>query len=669
MKTCYKTIKLFMLLTLVTTLAIAQDTSVSGKVTDDNGGGLPGASIIIKGTTTGTITDQDGIFSLVVPDDGTLVISYIGFINQEIAVNGRSTIDVRMVDDATQLEELVVIGYGSVKKSDLTGSVASVKSEEINAFPTANVMQSLSGRAPGVEVIQTTGAPGAGINIRIRGTNSTQGSNEPLYVIDGFPYSGNPTNINNADIESIEILKDASATAIYGSRGANGVVLITTKGGSSGKTQIDFHTGYTVQTIRKRMNLMNSEEYAQLANEQAVNDGVAPYFSASEISAFGQNTTDWQDLLFQSAPLSNTSLSISGGNESTQFSVGGGIFQQEGIIKGSDYNRYSFHTRFHHDISDKFKVDVSLNTSRIKTGRKDSGGGARGTSLFNSAITSPPTSPAYNSDGSIFDFGTGLHAFVSPDATNALYYRDEQTQTNQANVVLGNASFSYNPIPSITIKTLGGIENRDERSDIYKTLNFRNSSGSASIKTSQFRSVLSENTVSYNESFADRHTISAVAGFTYQNFIGTSLSAAGQGFLSDVFGTHNLSASSSPGVPTSGYTESTLQSWLGRVNYSLDNKYLFTVSFRADGSSRFSKGDKWGYFPSAAVAWRVSEEEFLKGNDFMSNLKLRASWGKTGSQAIAPYATLNQLQSGSTTFGNALFVSFAPGSRLPAGLK
>ena len=660
---------LLLLIFFLTPLITFGQLTVSGVVTSD-GEALIGANVLIQGTSTGTITDINGQYSIEnVPDaNSVLVISFVGYESQQIALDGRTAIDVVLEADIALLEEFVVTGYGTQKRTDLTGSVSSVKSKDINAFPTTNAMQALSGRAPGVEVIQTTGAPGAEVSLRIRGTNSVQGSNEPLYVIDGFPYSGNPTNLNPSDIESIEILKDASATAIYGSRGANGVVLITTKAGSSGKTQVDFHTGYSVQTIRKKMDLMNASEYAQLANEQAVNDGVAPYFTAGEISAFGAGT-DWQDLLFQNAPLSNTSISVNGGNERTRFSVGGSAFLQDGIIDGSDYDRYSFRTKFNHDINDKFSTDISLNLSRIDTDRKDIGGGARGTSLFNSAITSPPTAPPRNNDGSIFDFGTGYHPFISPDMNNPLYYVEELIETNQANVFLGNASVSYNPIPSITIKTMGGIQNSDERFDRYQTLDFRTSSGDARVNTVQSTSLLSENTVSYNESFAGRHSISAVAGFTYQNFLRTSLSANGASFLSDVFETHNLGAAGNAGIPTSGYTESTLLSYLGRVNYSLNNKYLFTVSFRADGSSRFSAGNKWGYFPSGAVAWRLSEEDFLKDNDFISNLKLRASWGKTGSQAIEPYSTLNQLLPGNTTFDNNLFTTFAPGSRLPADLK
>jgi len=653
---------------LRTTRAVFQPQTVSGTITDENGDPLPGVYVTIKGTTQGTLAVEGGNYSIEVDGpEAVLVFSFVGTESQEIVVGNQTTINITLVTEAALLQDIVVIGYGTVKKSDLTGSVSQVKSEVISSLPATNVQLAMSGRTPGVEVIQTTGAPGAAVNLRIRGTNSIQGSNEPLYVVDGFPYSGNPTNINPSDIESIEILKDASATAIYGSRGANGVVLITTKGGFSGNTQVDFHMGYSVQTIRKKMDLMNASEYAELANEQAVNDGVAPYFTAAEVSAFGEGT-DWQDVLFQNAPLLNTSLMVNGGNEKTKFSVGGSAFLQDGIMKGSDYDRYSFRTKFNHDLGENFRVDVSLNASRVKSDRKDSGGGARGTSLFNAAITSPPTAPEYNPDGTIYDF-LPLHPFVSPDQHNPLYYIEETEQTSRSNVVLGNAAFIFNPIPSITIKVLGGIENRDRREDTFRTLEFRNSAGYANVNTDQFTSLLSENTISYNGSFAGMHNISAVAGFTYQNFLLTSLSADGTGFLSNVFQTYNLGAAGTPGIPESGYSESTLLSWLGRVNYSLNNKYLLTVSFRADGSSRFTEGDKWGYFPSAALAWRLSEEAFLQNISIISDLKLRASWGLTGSQAISPYSTLNQLSSGNTVFGDNLYTTFAPGSRLPSDLK
>ena len=645
------------------------DQTVTGTVTDENGEGLPGVSILVKGTQRGTTTDAGGKYKLDVANaEAILVFSFVGYLSQEIVVKSQSQINVSLKTDTKSLNEVVVVGYGTVKKSDLTGSVAQVKSKELNAFPTANVLQSLSGRAAGVQVTQNTGAPGGGVSVRIRGTNSIQGSNEPLYVVDGFPTSGsNPTVLNNVDIESIEILKDASATAIYGSRGANGVVLITTKQGKAGKTRVDFETSFSSQTLRKKLDLMNAKQYAMFYNEQAVNDKLSPYFSQAQVDGFGEGF-DWQNLVFQRAPMKTTSLNISGGNDKTQFSVSGSFFGQDGIVKGSDYNRYSLRTNINHKISEKFSVNLSSTLTRLKTSRRDSEGGSRGNSMISAAISAPPTLTPYNEDGTYRVLAIA-YPFVATDLINPLNFINEQSNVIKANRVLTNAALIYKPIPEITVKISGGIENADDRTDNYTTRNYINSPGRASVSTSQFTSLLNENTISFNKTFQQIHNISAVAGFTYQDFVSTSLSGSGNGFLSDVTETSGLGSATTPGIPGSGYSKSVLLSYLARVNYGLKDKYLATVSIRRDGSSRYSDGNKWGYFPSGALAWRISNEEFLKNNKFISELKLRASWGFTGSQAIDPYATLNQLSANRTVFDDALYTAFAPGTRLPGNLK
>lgn len=583
-------------------------------------------------------------------------------------VGNQTTIDLSLVTDQAQLNEVVVVGYGTVRKSDLTGSLAQIKSKEINAFPATNVLQAMSGRAPGVQVIQNTGAPGGAVSVRIRGTNSVQGSNEPLYVVDGFPTSGsNPTIINNSDIESIEILKDASATAIYGSRGANGVVLITTKQGKAGKIQVDYEGTYSQQTLRKKLDLMNAKEYASFYNEQATNDKVARYFTQAQIDAFGEGY-DWQDLVFRQAPMQTHNLTVSGGNEKNRFSIGGSIFSQDGIIIGSNYQRYSLRANVHTDVSKKFSLAYGATLTNIRTSRQNSGGGNRGGSLISAAISAPPTLTPYNDDGSYRVLATA-YPFISNVITNPLNYVNEQTDDVNANRVLANVALTFKPFDGLAIKISGGIENSDDRNDGYTTTNFINSQGSANVSSAQGRSLLSENTISYNKVLGGKHSIAAVAGFTYQDFLNTSLGASGVGFLSNVTETANLSSANTPGIPSSSYSFATLLSYLGRVNYSYNNRYLATVSFRADGSSRYSEGNKWGYFPSAALAWRVSEEEFLKNSSFLSDLKVRASWGETGSQAISPYATLNTLSSGKTVFDDALYNTFAPGTRLPGNLK
>jgi TonB-linked SusC/RagA family outer membrane protein len=651
--------------------AQAADRQISGTVKSETGEGLPGVSVVVKNTTRGTTTDAQGKYKLTIPDDGraiTLVFSFVGYLNQEIAIGNRASIDLQLVPNDKSLDEVIVVGYGTVKKSDLTGSLSQVKSKEINSYPATNVLQALTGRAAGVQVLQNTGAPGASVSVRIRGTNSIQGSNEPLYVVDGFPLSGsNPTVLNNADIENMEILKDASATAIYGSRGANGVVLITTKHGKAGKTRVDLETSYSSQTLRKKLDLMNAQEYATFYNEQATNDKQKPYFTQDQINAFGQGF-DWQNLVFQKAPMKTTALNVSGGNEKTQFSLSGSAFNQDGIVKGSDYNRYSLRANINHAVSSKFSVNFGGTLTRLQTGRKDSGGGSRGNSMIAGAISAPPTLTPYNDDGTYRTLAIA-YPFVATDLVNPLNFINEQNNQTKANVALLNASLIFKPIESITIKVSGGVENRDDRSDNYTTRNFVNSSGAASVGTNQFTSLLSENTISYNKTINLKHTVSAVAGFTYQDFLNTSLSGSGVGFLSNTPETYDLASASTPGIPSSSYSKSVLLSYLARVNYSYNSKYLATVSIRRDGSSKYSEGNKWGYFPSAALAWRVSNEEFMKDNTFVSDLKVRASWGLTGSQAINAYATLNQLYSGKTVFGDALYNTYGPNTNLPGNLK
>ncbi len=643
-----------------------QDKKVTGKVTDSSGTPLPGASVVVKGTTTGVITDNNGNYSLSnITENATLQFSFIGMKTQEVKIGTQTTINVVLTEESIGLDEVIAIGYGTMKKSDLTGSVSQIKSEAINAFPSTNVFQALSGRSSGVQVMQTTGAPGASISIRIRGSNSIQGSNEPLYVVDGFPVN-NPTAFNNADIESIEILKDASSTAIYGSRGANGVVLITTKKGKVGKNIVEFESSYSSQSLIRKLDLMNATEYATLYNIKAINDKVAPYFTDSEIEKFG-NGFDWQNFIYKAAPMLTSSINVNGGNEKTKFSISGSILNQDGIINGSTYDRYSIRSNLDHHFSKKFSAILSTTFTRINTDRMDSGGGSRGNTLISSQLA-PPTLTPYNDDGSYRVLAT-VYPFVAPDLINPLNFINEQFSQIKANIALINAAMIFNPTEELTIKISGGLENRDDRTDSYTTRNFINSAGSASVSTGQFVSLLNENTISYNKSFNKKHNISAVAGLSYQDFLNTSLSGSGTGFLSDVFETYNLGAATTPGIPGSGYSKSILLSYLGRVNYNYKGKYFATTSYRADGASKFSKGNKWGYFPSAALAWRISEEDFLKDNRLVSNLKLRTSWGTTGSQAIGPYVTLNQLFSGKTTFNDALYNTFAPGTSLPGNLK
>jgi TonB-dependent starch-binding outer membrane protein SusC len=649
--------------------ALAQNPRVSGRVTGASNETLPGVSILVKGSNLGTTSDANGNYQIDLPTSGAvLVFSYVGYLSQEVNTVNQSVVNVTLKENDQQLSEVVVVGYGTIKKSDLTGSLSQVKAREINAFPATNVLQAMSGRAPGVQVTQNTGAPGAGVSVRIRGTNSVQGSNEPLYVVDGFPTSGsNPTIINNSDIQSIEVLKDASATAIYGSRGANGVVLITTKQGKSGKMQVDYEGSYSQATLRKKLEMMNAKEYAMFYNEQALTDKVTPFFTQTQIDGFGKGF-DWQDLIFKKAPMQTHNLTVSGGNEKTRFSVSGSIFDQDGILVGSNYKRYSLRAALNTDISKMFSLSYGATLTKIKTSRQNNGAGNRGGTLISAAISAPPTLTPYNEDGSYRVLATS-YPFISNVLTNPLNYVEQQTDEVDANRVLANAALIFKPLDGLSIKISGGIENSDDLTEAYTTTNFINSQGSASVSNNRGTSLLSENTISYIKTLAVKHSISAVAGFTYQDFLSKNLGGSGVGFLSNVTETANLGSATTPGIPSSSYSYSTLLSYLGRVNYSYNNRYLATLSFRADGSSKYSEGNKWGFFPSAALAWRLSEETFIKDISAITDLKLRSSWGLTGSPAIAAYATLNNLSAGKTVFDDALSNTFAPGTRLPGNLR
>lgn len=648
-------------------IAVPVDFEISGTVIDETGTGLPGVNVLIKGTTKGTSTDAEGKFVLSVPDKtSVLVFSFIGYTPQEIVVGEQTQFSIQLESDAHSLQEVIIVGYGTVKKSDLTGSVASIKSEDINAYPATNVMQTLAGRATGVQISQNTGAPGAPLSVRIRGTNSVQGDNEPLYVVDGFPYSGNPTLLNNADIESIEVLKDASATAIYGSRGANGVVLITTKSGKAGKITVDYDGYYGWQTIRKKIDMMNAREYAQFYNEQAANDKLAPHFTQAEIDAMGEGT-DWQESVLQTAPIQNHTITVAGGSEKTKFSLSGSNFNQAGIIIGSDYVRNSLRANISSDLSKMFTLDVNAILSRIDSDRKNSGQGNRGGSLISAMISGYPTFDTHAADGSYTRLAE-VYSWGSNAIINPLNFTEQESDFIRSNKVLTNAALTFKPIEGLSIKVSGGIDNTDDRVDYYRTTKFINSQGSARVETSQRTSVLNENTISYVKEFG-RHSISAVGGFTYQNYKATALNASGSGFVSDVQSSFDIGAATTQGVPSSSYSEWTLLSYLGRVNYAFNDKYLATVSFRADGSSRYTEGQKWGSFPSASLAWKLSEEGFIKNVSFISDLKLRVGYGETGSTAISPYYTLNQLASGKVVFGDALITSYSPGNRLAGPLK
>jgi TonB-linked SusC/RagA family outer membrane protein len=645
----------------------------SGRVVNEQGEGLSGASVIIKGSDKGTQTDGNGNFAIEAQPNDVLVASYIGHVAKEIKISGSNNMPILITlnRETESSSEVVVIAYGQIRKKDLTGSVSQVKSKDINAFPSTNVVQALNGRATGVQVMQNNGTPGSPVSVRIRGVNSILGGNEPLYVVDGFPYSGNPTFLQNADVESIEILKDASSIAMYGSRGANGVVMITTKTGKKGdRSNVSFESGYTIQSVTKKMKLLTPIQYAELYNEQAKNDGVAAYFSTAQLDSIRNGpATDWQDLVLRNAPMLNTNVTVSGGNDKTRFSLSGGAFLQEGIVKNTDFKRYSIRGNINHDISKVFNVSYNATLTRISRQLQNSQLGNRGSDVFSAMLMAPPTLSPYLPDGSYRRLTTA-YPFISNAIINPLVNIYEISDKVNADRILSNLGLTIKPMDGLSIRITGGIENSNDRTDTYRNIEpSTNSVGSASIGTSQFTNLLNENIANYNKVFNKRHSLGVTAGFAYQVATSKSTGASGTGFLSDVTSTGNIGSAAIPGIPSSGYSKDVLASIISRLNYGLDEKYLFTLSFRRDGSSRYSEGNKWQNFPSAAVAWRVSKENFLATSNTISDLKFRASYGKTGSNSLSPYQTLTQLSSFNTTFGDALTIAYAPGSRLPGNLK
>ncbi len=669
MKKRFKVVFVNLAFVLSILLANAQEEVLTGKVTQNDDDPIPGAAVVVKGTSVGTVTDLNGEFSLHVPSGSkTLVFSFVGMKTKEVEITSSKVYNIILEGDVYNLEEVVAIGYGTMKKSDLTGSVASINSEDINSSPTSTVLQALAGRASGVQVLQNNGQPGGAISVRIRGTNSVQGSNEPLYVVDGFPLAGeNPTILSNLDIESIEILKDASATAIYGSRGSNGVVLITTKSGKAGKPSVSIETGFGIQSLRKKLDLMNAKEYAQFYNVVAENDGWdQPAFTQQEVNSFGEGF-DWQDYVFGKALLQNHNITVSGGNDKTQFLISGSLYDENGIIENSGYKRYTVRTNIGHDISEKIRVSTNITLAKIYQQNQSSGAyGRGGFTLIGGTLNAFPTVTPTNEDGSWRDLRSIYH--WNSEINNPALYINETDSETVSNKVLANAVFEYKPIPELTLRIMGGIENTDNRADYYRTNKFIGLGSRATVDVFALTSLLNENTLTYSKSFG-KHSITGLVGFTYQDFLFTSLEGSGTNFLSDLQESHDLGAALVPGLPDSGYSLHTILSGLSRINYTYDDKYFATMSIRADGSSKFSEGNKWGYFPSGSLAWRISNEDFLSDSELLSDLKIRAGWGATGSQAIGTYATLNRLFPGNVVLGGQLYTHFAPGTTLPGDLK
>lgn len=620
--------------------------SVSGKVRDENGNPLIGVNIIEKGTMNGTVTDVNGIYSLDVSGpEATLVFSFIGYVKKEKIVSGQEEINITLEPDLQELDEIVVVGYGTVKKKDLTGSVELIGAESINKLPLRSTEQVLQGQASGVFVAASSGAPGSPVSVRIRGVG-TPSNTDPLYIVDGMPIkdasfgkNDNPSGINflnPADIESIQVLKDASATAIYGTRGANGVIIITTKKGQSGKPKIDFHAYAGFQELPDKLDVLNAQQFATLYNE-----AMGDYYDSDSIPML--QTTDWQDEVYTLAPTNSEQLSVSGGSDKATYYLSFNNFSQDGIVKQSYYNRHSFRINSDYQINNWLKIGQHMTLTHFLNQRQRETGLNSGATVGNpiiGALKANPTIAPRDEEGNLnyIDL-TNASSTVNPVG---LIERRHYKYNN--NRIQGIVFMELEPIKNLFLKFNGGLDRswgyRKEVWPEYEVANEDASENTLLITEHEtWYNYLLESTMQYNIEIGDNQSFTFLAGLTRQEEVKSpNVASSYLPSPQDEMLYHSARASIGETVQLGGSPiEWSLLSYLGRINYSYQGKYLLTASVRRDGSSRFGPNSRYGTFPSFALGWRLSQEPFMSGMSNLTMLKLRGGWGIVGNQNIEPY--------------------------------
>ncbi len=617
-----------------------QSFTLKGKVTNSEGEPLIGVTVLAKNSKNGTATDFDGNFSIRINDKNTsLQFTYVGYKQENVQIKNHKFITVIMEEDSHMLNEVVAVGYGVMRKSDLTGSVVRVGSKDISNIPTVRLDQALTGKASGVHITNTSGEPGAGTNILIRGGNSISASNEPLYVIDGFIGAGDLNLIDPNDIESVEILKDAAATSIYGARGANGVVIVTTKRGTEGRNNVTVNTYIGVQHIAKRLEMMNAREYAEMLNQQDVSVNQEP--SIENPSIYGKGT-DWQNEILRMALMQNYQIAASGGNKDSRYYLSISMFDQEGVIKNSGIRRYQ--TRLNLDRKIGKNINIGANFQFSYSQRKPNLVSLGGFDYQSSALATPPTMGIYNEDGSYA--ADSPSRVVSNKIDNVVAQLNERKKQEKAASVYAGIFADWEAIKGLKFKTFLGLNASNNKTSEYKpsslpTMIQNKVKGEAWINQGDSYSILWENTVNYMKEIAKGHHLTVLGGYTLQTSRSEGLSLYGKNFTNDLLDWNNLSdAETKTRLIGSSASEWAIISYLGRINYSVLDRYLVTVTGRYDGSSRLGKDNRFAFFPSVAVAWRLSEEKFMKRFSKLDNLKIRASYGLSGNQDIALYQTL-----------------------------
>ena len=612
--------------------------TIKGVINDEQGETIIGASVIIKGEDTGTTSDMDGRFTLEAPEGAILVISYIGYHTQEVKVRKRSLLRVVLKEDNQLLDEVVVVGYGTVKKSDLTGAVSGVSNRQYKNQPVQRVENILQGRTPGVEVTATSGMPGASMKVRVRGTTSINKSSDPLYVIDGIISSSGLDGINPSDIQSMEILKDASSTAIYGSRGSNGVILITTKQGSEGKAQVTFDASIGLSTVRKQYDLLNAYEYATALNDIRGSSTI----SAEDLEAYKNGTKgiNWTDLLTRTGITQDYRLAISGGNEKVKYLISGNVLDQEAITIMSDYKRYGIRANIDSEVKPWLTISAKLNASSL---HKHNEGGANWLHVTNFSPTmelKEPETGVYNTDP---------YNMIGSSPYGEMIVNNSDSYSYNLNA---NLTLLFKIMKGLTLSVQGGYDYDNSPSYSFRSkLDSPGAINSASNTNALHNYWQNTNNLTWQKQFGD-HSFTAMGVWEISRSWDSQLKGTGSNLNNESVGYWNLGNAAIRDASNS-YTEFSLASGIVRANYDYKKRYFITAALRADGSSKFQGDNKWGYFPSAAVAWDIAQESFMSNQHVLDQLKLRASFGVTGNQDIAAYSTLGMLSGASYGWGTS----------------
>lgn len=624
-----------------------QQKNISGKVTDSSLSPLPGVSVVVKGTTIGTITNENGNYTLSnIPVDATMQFSFVGMRMQEVAVGNNSTINVTLEDESIGIDEVVAVGYGTMKKSDLTGAISSISAEELNTIQASNVLEQAQGKLAGVDIVSSNGTPGSDQNIRIRGNRSITANNNPLFVVDGIPTTQGINDFNPNDIESMEILKDASAVAIYGSRGANGVILITTKRGKRGVAQIGYNGYYGVKQQIENFDKMNGQqfvEYKRVAYGLSKSDNSQDKVLLGGLYDNFQNgvETNYIDETFRNGLQTEHQLSASGGNDKLSFYLSGGYYNEQGVLKKTDYERFSLRVNIDAELTEKLSIGLSFTTSKDLRNRMDS------SNPIMSAIQYVPITKAFDEDGNIIPYPNPDEALVTTPLLN--FAPNQYVDETKGFRLFSNLFGEYAITKNLKYRINFGNDILYSRRGLF-TGDYIGSSPEGSVENSQVFSYTIENIVSYDKTLGE-HDLNLVGLFSSQSNSteNSSLSAQGIPITRSTF--YALGTAETITGIGSGLTEWGLLSYMGRVNYKFKDKYLLTVSGRADGSSRLAEGNKWAFFPAASVAWIISEESFMDV-PVLSFLKLRAGYGSVGNTAINPYQTQGGLVRSAYVFGD-----------------